>query len=46
MLAGELKDKVTVVKVDVDENEETSEAEEIRAMPTFKIYRKGIKEHE
>jgi hypothetical protein len=42
-LAAELNEKVAVIKVDVDENEETSEAENIIAMPTFKIYRKGIK---
>jgi hypothetical protein len=45
-LAAELNEKVTVIKVDVDENEETSEVEKIIAMPTFKIYRKGKKEYE
>ena len=30
-------------KVDVDKNEETSEAEGINAMPTFKFYRNGKK---
>jgi len=34
---------VQFYKVDVDENSDTSEAEGISAMPTFKCYKKGKK---
>ena len=39
-MAEDLKDKLIVFKVDVDQNEQTSDAEIIRAMPTFKVYKK------
>jgi len=44
-LAGEMPD-VVFVKVDVDENEETSAACNIQCMPTFQFYKKGSKVHE
>ncbi|XP_071954358.1 thioredoxin-like [Antedon mediterranea] len=34
---------VLFLKVDVDENSDTAEAEEISAMPTFKFYKNGAK---
>lgn len=34
---------VVFIKVDVDENSETAEAENINAMPTFKFYKNGKK---
>ncbi|XP_067026139.1 thioredoxin-like [Acropora muricata] len=42
-LAEEYADKVFFAKVDVDENAETAEAEEISAMPTFKLYKNRVK---
>ncbi|XP_002159164.3 thioredoxin [Hydra vulgaris] len=32
---------IKFIKVDVDENEETASANEIRAMPTFKFFKDG-----
>ena len=37
---------VVFVKVDVDENEEVSQACEISCMPTFHFYKNGNKVHE
>nr|O96952.1 RecName: Full=Thioredoxin; Short=Trx [Geodia cydonium]CAA76654.1 thioredoxin [Geodia cydonium] len=39
-MAKEFPD-VIFYKVDVDENDETAEAEKIQAMPTFKFYKSG-----
>jgi len=38
--------EVVFIKIDVDENSETSEACEISAMPTFQFYKGGKKIHE
>ena len=45
-MAEELKDKLKFFKVDIDENEETSNSEKIGVIPTFKVYKKGITEYE
>ena len=45
-LAEELGDSALLVKVDVDENKETSEAAGISCMPTFQFYKGGVKVHE
>ena len=45
-LAEELGDSADLVKVDVDENAETSEACGISCMPTFQFYKGGAKVHE
>ena len=42
-LAEELGDTVDLVKVDVDENADTSEACGISCMPTFQFYKGGAK---
>ena len=42
-LADELGDAIVAVKVDVDENAETSEACGITCMPTFQFYKGGNK---
>jgi len=44
-LAEEMPD-VSFIKVDVDENEETSAACGISCMPTFQFYKGGKKVHE
>ncbi|RUS85167.1 hypothetical protein EGW08_007071 [Elysia chlorotica] len=41
--ADEMEGKVLFVKVDVDVNEETAEAAEVSAMPTFHFYKNGQK---
>jgi len=41
--AEEFAGKAFFAKVDVDDNGETAEAEEISAMPTFKLYKNGEK---
>lgn len=41
--AEKYKDQVKFIKVDVDENEETAEACEVSAMPTFHFYKDGAK---
>jgi len=40
-LATDMKDDVTVVKVDVDKSPETAQKYNIRAMPTLLIFRGG-----
>ena len=44
--ADQKADVATLVKVDVDENEETGQACEVEAMPTFQFYKGGQKIHE
>ena len=44
--AETVKDYAVLVKVDVDENEETSQACGISCMPTFQFYKGGNKVHE
>jgi len=44
--AEELGDAADLVKVDVDENADTSEACGISCMPTFQFYKGGSKIHE
>ena len=44
--AKELEGKVNMVKVDVDENEDTAQACGIEAMPTFQFYKGGEKVHQ
>ncbi|GFR84269.1 thioredoxin [Elysia marginata] len=41
--AEEYQGQVLFIKVDVDENEETAEAAEVSAMPTFHFYKDGQK---
>ncbi|KAK3803842.1 hypothetical protein RRG08_029434 [Elysia crispata] len=41
--ATEFQGQVLFIKVDVDENEETAEAAEVSAMPTFHFYKGGQK---
>ena len=41
LVANEMKDKVKVVKVDVDENPEISAKYGIRAMPTLLVFKNG-----
>lgn len=47
-LAKEHQDnaKIKLIKIDVDENSETSEACEIKSMPTFMVYKNGEKVEE
>ena len=45
-LAETVKDYAVLVKVDVDENGETSQAAGISCMPTFQFYKGGNKVHE
>ena len=45
-IAGETGDKAVFIKVDVDENDETSQACGISCMPTFQFYKAGEKVHE
>ena len=45
-LAETVKDHAVLVKVDVDENGETSQAAGISCMPTFQFYKGGNKVHE
>ena len=45
-LARKHAGKVVFVKVDVDQNAETSEACGISCMPTFQFYKSGVKVHE
>lgn len=40
-LAGEYKGKVTIVKVDVDENQELAAKYEIRGIPALKVFKNG-----
>jgi thioredoxin 1 len=40
-LAGELKDKVKIIKIDADKNPEISSKYEIRSIPTIMIFKKG-----
>merc|ERR1711912_78548 len=44
--AGVVADYAVLVKVDVDENSETSQAVGITCMPTFQFYKGGNKVHE
>ena len=44
--ADKVKDYAVLVKVDVDENSETSQAAGITCMPTFQFYKNGNKVHE
>ena len=45
-LSEKVKDKATLVKIDVDDNSAASEAAEISCMPTFQFYKDGNKIHE
>merc|ERR1712070_567024 len=45
-LSETVNDYATLVKVDVDENGETSQACGINCMPTFQFYKGGEKVHE
>ena len=45
-LSEQVADYATLVKVDVDENGETSTACGINCMPTFQFYKNGNKVHE
>jgi thioredoxin 1 len=40
-VAAELKGKVKVVKIDVDQNPQTTEKYRIRAMPTLMVFKDG-----
>lgn len=40
-LAEEFKDKIKIVKIDVDENQETTQNCGVRAMPTFIFFKDG-----
>lgn len=40
-VAKKMKDKATVIKIDVDKNPQLSNALNIRGVPTFVIYHKG-----
>merc|ERR1719335_1123660 len=42
-LAGQLKGEVVMMACDVDDQEDTSEACGIEAMPTFQLYKNGEK---
>jgi len=40
-IAGELGDKVRVIKIDVDQNEELAGKYQIRSVPTLMIFKNG-----
>ncbi|MEZ4826220.1 MAG: thioredoxin [Bacteroidia bacterium] len=40
-LAAEMKDKVNIIKVDVDKNPQVAQAYEIMGIPTFIIFQEG-----
>ncbi len=40
-LAGDLKDKAVILKVDVDKNQAAAQAYNVRGVPTFVIFRNG-----
>ena len=40
-IAAEHADKITIVKVNVDENPATAAEHQIRSIPTMKVYRNG-----
>lgn len=41
-IAEELDGKLTVAKVNVDENIDVSHTEEIRSIPTLRVYKNGV----